>query len=115
MSRTNSRGELIVQAGSISVFHETTDITANDTGAAEDISEDNFKTFCIQVLRTVGGSAFVVNLEGSLQNNNYQILVAHSGTNGAVTFIVDVPVRFARFRVTTVGAGNTLTVRWFGV
>lgn len=115
MPRSNSRGELIVQASSVNIAHETANITTDSIGEVEDISQDNFSKFCIQVLRTTGSNAFAVDLEGSLGPDNFQVLATSSGSTGALVFVPDVPVEHIRYRVTTIGVGNTLTVRFFGV
>lgn len=97
--------------GRHSFFQNTTGIVANGAGTAVDISTTPMSKFAIQVVRTVGAAAFVVDLEGGLIDGNYFRIVAHSAVDGDITWQVDRPVRFMRYNVTTVGVGNTLTVR----
>jgi hypothetical protein len=94
-----------------SFFQNTTGIVAAAAGAAVDMSTTPMSKFAIQVVRTAGAAAFVVDLEGGLIDGNYFRIVAHSAVDGDITWQVDRPVRFMRYNVTTIGAANTLTVR----
>ena len=88
----------------------TTGITGTGAGTTLDMTTTPMSKFAIMVDRTAGASAFVVNLEGSIDGTNWSTLVAHSAVDGDTTFVVDKPVDRIRYNVTTIGAGNTLTI-----
>lgn len=91
------------------VFSET-GITGSGARGASGVAGQAAKDFAIQVVRTAGASGFTVTLEGSLDNSNWTTLGTHSGTSGEVTLVTNKPVTYWRANVTTVGAGNTLSV-----
>ncbi len=111
MSLKNARGELIVTTLSRPITSQVTGITSNGAGTRFSTFEHSYSKHAIQVIRTVGASAFTVTFEGGLIDGDYFVLMTHSGTSGDITFVVDMPILYGRYNVTDVGAGNTLTVR----
>ncbi len=115
MSRHNARGEQIVEGFVEPLARSVANITSNGAGATTSSGTRGFSKHALQVDRTVGASAFTVTLEGSLFGDLWFVFGTHSGTPGDILFVVDSPVKFTRYNVTDVGAGNTLKVGQFSI
>lgn len=96
-------------------FQQVTGINADATvGELINLIQTPMSKFAIALVRTAGATDTVdVDLEGSLDGVNWFSLANVTSVAGgaSITFVVDKPVRFARYNVTTVGSGNTLTVQ----
>lgn len=94
----------------------TTGVNANGAGTAEDCSGSGFRNFSFMVIRTAGASAYVVDFEGSLDGTNYVTIdtISASGASNMI-HIANKPLRYYRYNVTTIGAGNTLTIQMFAL
>ncbi len=93
----------------------TSGITTNTTGTIINMSSTPMSKFSLLITRTVGATDVVsINLEGCgdaacARPFTFASVTSVTGGNGAA-FTGDKPVRFMRYNVVTVGAGNTLTI-----
>lgn len=89
----------------------STGVNANGAGTTRDASTSAYSNFSMQVVRTAGASAYVVDMEGSLDNANWvSIGTLSSSAASDMIHITNKPLRYYRYNVTTIGAGNTLSI-----
>ncbi|KKN23130.1 hypothetical protein LCGC14_0908120 [marine sediment metagenome] len=94
-------------------FNQSTgSINSNGAGTTLNIATTPMSKFSLIVILTVGSSAYVVDIEGSVNGNDWVALGSlSSSASPDMVFVVDKAVDRIRYNVTTIGGGNTMTVR----
>lgn len=92
-------------------YFSTTGLSANGAGTSRSHTLSPYSTFSMQVVRTAGASAYVVDLEGSQDGANWVQLGSLSSSSATdMLHVVNKVVRYHRYNITTIGGGNTLSV-----
>jgi len=91
------------------------DITVTATGTTSAIDTvTGFAKHTWTVVSDASESNLTVKLEGSIDNSNWFELDSYSGTADTMRHIVNKPVRYIRFNVTSMGDASSITLRYFG-
>lgn len=91
-------------------------ITVTSTGATSNVTLlTGFSKHTWTVVSDASSSAVTVKLQGSLDNNNWFDLDEYSGTDDTMRHVVNKPVKYIRFNVTSMGDASSITLRYFGM
>jgi len=94
----------------------SSDISVTSTGATSTIdTRTGFSKHTWTFTSNASSSAPTVKLQGSLDNSNWFDLDEYSGTDDTMRHVVNKPVRYIRFNVTSMGDATSITLRYFGM
>jgi len=100
----------------VRLYWDSGNISVTATGATSAIDTvTGFEKHTWTVVSDASESNLTVKLEGSLDNSNWFELDSYSGTANTMRHIVNKPVRYIRFNVTSMGDATSITLRYFGM
>ena len=99
----------------IRLYYDSGNISVTATGTTSSVDTvTGFEKHTWTVVSDASGSNLTVKLEGSIDNSNWFELDSYSGTADTMRHIVNKPVRYIRFNVTSMGDASSITLRYFG-
>jgi len=89
-------------------------VTATGTTSTID-TVTGFEKHTWQVISDASGSNLTVKLQGSIDNSNWFDLDEFTGVGNTMRHVVNKPVRYIRFNVTSMGDATEIKLRYFGM